>query len=586
LDVSRAVKSMTELWASGRQAEALATAQQIVERFPLQPRANELLAMAHGFQGRWADAAACLERAAQSEPSNAGHHYALGIVRGNTGDAAGAAAGFRRALELSPRFADAMVPLAESLSEVGEWAEAERVLTRALAMNPNGSNAIGSYATLLGGRGRSFESEQVLRKALAANPSAPELIGMLCSTLNYVEGTNPAEVRALRERYGRMFGQAAPMVPGSAPNSPDPDRPLRIAYLSPDFRLHPVAFFTESFLPYHDRERYETYCYYTSFKEDDMTRRIRAAAAHWRHMPVVPDPALVAQIRADRIDVLVELSGITGMNRLAALARRTAPVQATYIGSPASTGVPAIDYRLVDGITDPPGAEVHATERLVRIDGCFLCFRPPEDAPPVAPPPSAAGGPVTFGSFNNLAKLSPGSVRLWSRLLQAVPGSRLLLKSHTLADPAARESILGQFAAAGIGPDRLELAARIPGMHGHLGAYSRIDVAIDTFPYNGTTTTCDALWMGVPVVTLAGAVHAGRVGASLLTVVGHPEWVAASENDYVRIAADLAQDPARLATLRAGLRDQVARSRLCDGKAHAAALESAYRSMWRAWCGK
>ena len=286
-------------------------------------------------------------------------------------------------------------------------------------------------------------------------------------------------------------------------------------------------------------------------------------------------------IRAERIDVLVELSGHTGANRLTALASKPAPVIVSAIGYPNTTGLPAVDWRVVDSITDPPGAEAFCTERLLRLDPCFLCYRPPDlDVEPAMP----AADPVTFGSFNNSAKIGAECTALWARVLQAVPGSRLLVKTQTLADPAVQQAIRRRLAEGGIDEDRVELIAQASTRAEHLALYGRVHVALDSVPYNGTTTTCEALWMGVPVVALLGDRHASRVSASLLSAAGHPEWVAEDAEGVVRIAAALAGDTPHLAAIRSSLRDELRASPLLDSKAYAQRFHAAIRGCWREWC--
>jgi predicted O-linked N-acetylglucosamine transferase (SPINDLY family) len=256
----------------------------------------------------------------------------------------------------------------------------------------------------------------------------------------------------------------------------------------------------------------------------------------------------------------------------------------TYLGYPSTTAIPNFGWRFVDAITDPPGAEDSATERLVRLDKSFLCYRPPADAPEPSQGPAASGQPITFGSFNAPMKIGTGTLDAWARVLREVPGSRLLLKGRPFGDAGVRRRVQDELAGRGIDAQRIEFALWTPTIRDHLACYSRVDVALDTFPYNGTTTTCEALWMGVPVVTLEGRMHAGRVGASLLTAVGKPELIARTTDEYVALAARLARDPGRLASLRFSLREKMATSPLRDETGHAARFEAALRSAWREWC--
>jgi len=355
--------------------------------------------------------------------------------------------------------------------------------------------------------------------------------------------------------------------------------------VSPDFRNHSVARFFLPLLEGHDRGAVEIACYAELARSDAVSERIRSLADRWSPTVGLSHDELAARIRGDAIDVLVDLAGHTSDNRLLTFARTPAPVQATWLGYPGTTGVAAIGWRFSDAECEPPGdADRRSSERIWRLPHGFHCFAPPADAPAVAPPPCAARGSVTFGSFNNFLKLAPETIALWGRVLAAMPGAQLLLKSNFVFDAAAHQRHLERFAAAGIDPSRIVILPYMPDERAHLAAYGEIDVALDPFPYNGTTTTCEALWMGVPVVTLRGDRHAARVGASLLTRVGLPDLIAGDEAAYIAVAAALAAAPQRLAALRAGLRAQVAASPLCDAGGFARAVEDAYRAMWRAWC--
>jgi predicted O-linked N-acetylglucosamine transferase (SPINDLY family) len=298
----------------------------------------------------------------------------------------------------------------------------------------------------------------------------------------------------------------------------------------------------------------------------------------------MPDAELARRIRLDGIDILVDLAGYTRGGRPAVLATKPAPIQASWIGYANATGIPTIDYWIVDEITDPPGSETPLGERPARLAPCFLCFEPPGWAPQVAPAPLLRRHGPTFGSFNNSRKIIAPLIALWARLLRAVPGARLLLKGRGLGEAEGDARLRAAFGAEGIDPERLELRDWLDSPEAHLRAYGDVDIALDTSPYNGTTTTCEALWMGVPVVALLGDRHASRVSASLLQAVGLPELVARDRDHYVAIAARLAADPAALAARRAGLREQVRASSLCDAPRFTRGLEAAYRAMWRDYC--
>jgi protein O-GlcNAc transferase len=356
-------------------------------------------------------------------------------------------------------------------------------------------------------------------------------------------------------------------------------RKLRVGYVSPDFRRHSVSYFLTPLLAAHDRNAVEITCYAEVKQPDEVTARLKGLVSAWRSTVGMSDAELAERIRADGIDILVDLAGHTAGNRLAVFARQPAPVQVTWLGYPNTTGLSRIHYRLVDRVTDPPDASP-ASERLVRLENGFLCYEPPADAPPPMPPPCLAASAVTFGSFNNAAKLSPATLDAWARILQGSPGSRLVLKGAAFSEAETCKRFRGEFVRRGVAEERLALAPFTPSSRAHLAAYHAIDLALDPFPYNGTTTTCEALWMGVPVIALLGDRHSARVGASILTRLGLGRLIAFDPADYVERALALASDRAGLGELRAGMRQRFAASPLCDAAGFARRVEAAYRRMW------
>ncbi len=355
---------------------------------------------------------------------------------------------------------------------------------------------------------------------------------------------------------------------------------IRIGYVSPDFRQHSVASFIEPVIREHDRALFEVFCYANLPRADRTTERLKGLAEHWRDIHGIPDAQAAAMIAADGIGILVDLAGHTSGNRLPLFALRPAPLQVTWIGYPDTTGLKGIDVRITDAIADPPGEEDrYHSERLVRLPRVFCCYLPPDAAPPVAPPPSSETGRITFGSFNNLAKVTPEVIALWSRVLHAVQGSVMLVKAQPLGDAGVRRRILALFEAQGIAPGRIELDAGQPTSLEHLEQYRRVDVALDTFPYNGTTTTCEALWMGVPVITLAGDRHASRTGATLLTSCGLVDLVTTSEAQYVEMARRVAADTGTLASFRSDARQRLTRSPLLDAAGVTRELEDVLRDL-------
>lgn len=559
----------------GRADEALAALLRARARDPRLVEAQHQAGNLLKALGRHAEAIECLRAATSLTPKQAVLWLNLGAAQLEGGDADAAVASFRRALRIEPGRPEAHNILGHALQLTGRSGAAEASFQEALRLQPGYAPAHDNLGRLCRAAGRLHEAVAHYNAALAAQPS-PATHSNLLLVLNFVPGLSPAVILDEHRRWNERY--AAPLAP---PRRPAPARPaghrLRVGYLSPDFAHHSVGYFIEPVLAAHDRARCEVFCYANVAAPDRFTERMRGHAEHWRDVASLDDEAAAALIRRDDLDLLVDLAGHTARHRLLVLARRPAPVQATWIGYPNTTGNGAIDYRLTDAISDPPGeTEAWHTERLARLPGPFSCYRPDDDAPAVSTLPALRGGGVTFGSLNQLAKVTPAVVTLWARVLAAVPGSRLLLKVPGRGDPQAAQRIAAAFSTAGIGPDRLELhGERLP-TAAHLALYHGIDIALDPFPYNGTTTSCEALWMGVPVLTLAGRTHVARVGASLLTHLGLPDWITAGEDDYVARAVAAAADLPALAALRAGLREKMRASPLCDAPAFTRGLEQTF----------
>jgi predicted O-linked N-acetylglucosamine transferase (SPINDLY family) len=497
------------------------------------------------------EAAEIFSRLAAGRPDVPGLHYNLGVVLAKLGNFDEAIASYRKALAGQPDHAVAWNNLGTALTAVGDH-----------------DGAISCY-----------------RKALEHRPDDAQARSNLLMTLNYLSRLSPedmyAEAVQFETQHAGRFTPARPVTH----NSRQRERVLRIGYVSSDFKVHSVTHFVRKLIGAHHRDRVEIFCYSNVSAPDDMTREIQARADHWSSIAGVPDEAVAGRIRQDRIDILVDLGGHTAENRLLVFARRPAPIQVNWLGYPNTTGMRAMDYRLTDAVADPPGeADRLHTEKLIRLEHGFLCYQSDQPRPATGDPPCLRQGYVTYGSFNNFPKITPDVVRLWSRILRQTPGSRLILKSRAMFDEKTRLRCAREFAGQGIPPDRLDLLELNSSREEHLATYARVDIGLDTFPYNGTTTTCEALWMGVPVITLHGDRHAARVGASILRQVGLPEFVAGSEDEYAGLAQQLATDTGRLVALRRGLRAQMLRSALMDLPLFTETLEKAYREMWIRWC--
>jgi predicted O-linked N-acetylglucosamine transferase (SPINDLY family) len=492
----------------------------------------------------------------------------------------------RHLLALDPDDAEAKVHLANALFRQDAFGAVRALLETVPADGLIGANAKNLLGVTLARQGRIEAGLAALEAVPALAPEAAELQMNRLLHLNYDPGLSPAALRQEHERWAERF--AAPLQPLrlALPQTRDPDRRLRIGYLSPDLRRHSVAYFVAPLLLTHDRREVEAICYASVSRPDSYSDELRAMADGWVDVHRLDDLALAERIRADRIDILVELAGHTRDSRLLACAYRPAPVQIGYLGYPNTTGLAAIDYRITDHLADPDGFDEHYRETLIRLPRCFLAYATPRHAPEIGPPPLQRNGFVTFGSFNNLAKVNRRVIATWAEILRAVAGARLVLKSAGTADAETRAELEGAFAAQGIAPERLGILAPAAGARDHMALYNEVDIALDPFPYHGTTTTCEALWMGVPVITLTGDRHAGRVGASLLATIGFEAGITSTPEDYVLTARLLASQPELLAACRRNLRADMARSPLCDHPAHARAIEEAYRAVWRIWCAQ
>jgi protein O-GlcNAc transferase len=362
------------------------------------------------------------------------------------------------------------------------------------------------------------------------------------------------------------------------------NRRLKIGYVSPDFRRHSVAYFIEPVLSSHNRDHFEIFCYYLISLEDEVTARIKRRTDHWKSIAEMKYDLAAELIRRDGIDILVDLAGHM-YKSLLLFARKPAPVQVTWIGYPATTGFSTMDYKIVDNYTDPPGlTERFYSEKLLRMPECFLCYQPDRDSPEVSALPALTSGEITFGSFNKFAKVTPEVVTLWSTILRRIPNSLLILKSSSFADMNILQNVKGMFARHDIDSVKIDFLPFTASFSEHLKSYSHIDIGLDPFPYNGVTTTCEALWMGVPIITLEGNAHASRVGGSLLSSVGLRELIAQTSDEYISIAVNLARNLKKLRSLRGELRNMMRYSPLCDAKRFTGNLEICYRQIWEKWC--
>ncbi len=562
------------LQMQGRHADAVAAYREALALRPEYAEAYHNLGTCYLGRNMLEQAEECCRVALRIHPRYAEAHNTLGHAFARAGRAGDAIASYRMALVLKPAYAEALSNLAGALIEAGRIEQAINACSDAITADPKFFRAYSNLGTALYQQGRVEEAIEALRKALALRPDFASAHSNLLFCLNYDPAWTPAAVFEEHRAWAAVHGRAAgrPSTGGRALR--------RVGYISPDFRDHPCAWFIEPVIRAHDPNAFEIHLFSDS-QPDAVTRRLQALGSCWHDIRGLSDDEVADLVRREQIDILVDLAGHTAQNRLPVFARRPASVAATWMGYPNTTGLDAIDYRITDAWCDPPGTTEHLhSERLVRLPKGFSCYQPPSGAPAVAEPPSARNGYITFGSFNALPKIRPAVVAAWAEILERVRGSRLILKSRALGDADTRRRLLAMFTAHGLGESRIELAGALPSHSHHLELYNRIDIALDTFPYHGTTTTCEALWMGVPVVVRAGETHVSRVGVSLLERIGLGDLAADSGGGYVERAVALAGDPGRLADLRAGLRDRVARSSVTDAAAFTLDLENAYGRMW------
>ncbi len=549
---------------------------------PNQPLVLTHLALALQAQGKDEDAISLLEAELQQQPDQAHLHCNLGSLFNDLGRWEQAVIHLRQAVELDPSLAMGFSNLGYALNCQSQLTEAIAICQQAIDLNPELAAAHLNQGYAFTHQAQHQAAAACFERILSFDPDSHPAHSNRLYLMNYTEESDPRAIAAAHRTWGSSRG-IQPALTWANPRQPE--RCLRVGYLSPDFRQHSVAYFIEPVLLHHDRSQVEPVCYSQTTLSDAVTERLRGLVPAWHEVHAWDDDRLAEQIRADQIDILVDLAGHTAQNRLLTLARQPAPVQITYLGYPNTTGLETIHYRLTDAWADPPGqTEAYHTETLLRLPRSFLCYQPPAHAPAVSVLPANTMQRITFGSFNNLAKITPAVIALWSEILKAVPNSRLVIKMHSLDDLPTRDRYQDQFVQQGIDPRRIKLIGVIPDPTHHLAFYGNLDIALDPFPYNGTTTTCEALWMGVPVITLAGATHVSRVGVSLLNAVGLPNLIAATPAEYVAIAVALATDWAVLAKLRANLRQEVATSLLCDAVAHTQAIEAAYRQCWQTYC--
>jgi protein O-GlcNAc transferase len=604
--------------SEGRFEEAIAAYQQALVLRPNLEIAAYNLGIALRKVGRFDEAIFWLRQAVALQPEYRDACLNLAIYLRERAQWTEAVAMYRRAVFLFNGAIELQLGLAASLVGAGEFDEAISLYNKSLASRPGAVTIYRGLGLAHEARGNLAQADEAFNQALKIQPEYVEglcdlgrlkiVIGRVDQAVdcfNQAINLRPTDPIAYSNRLAALHflpdfdpvaiyhehidwnqKHAQPLNYEIRPhdNGRDPDRRLRVGYVSPDFHEHPVSFFMESVLAGHDPQQVEVYAYADSTRYDAVTARLQKLVPQWRNITAFGDQNVAEMIRKDQIDILIDLAGHTSGNRLLLFARKPAPIQMTYLGYPGTTGLSAMDYRLTDVHADPPEmTEQYYSEKLIRLPRSFLCYRPPSDAPEVGPLPALSNGFITFGSFNHLAKINPQVVELWSQILKQIPNSRMLIKNAGLADESARRELLARFAANGVESSRVELRGAAATHADHLRMYNEMDITLDTFPYNGTTTSCEAMWMGVPMVTLEGQRYAGRVGLSLMTNIKLPELIAKSPAEYLELAVDLAGDTSALSEIRGTMREWMLESPLMNGRRLAWNLEFHFRAVWKEW---
>ncbi len=541
-----------------------------------------LLASVFEQQGKLHDAVACYQKLLEINPHDTVAHNNIGKVLWEENQFEQALNWYRQALAKNPKDIALRNNLGIILLTHGQISEAMACFQTILASDPNFAEAYAHLGAVASDMGQLEEAIAYYRRALTLK-SNTIFQQSICLISNY--SAVPDEETLFAEHQKVNEQHAIPLAKFIQPflNACEPSRKLKIGYVSPDFRQHSVAYFMEPILAHHNRQQFEIYCYYSNTLFDDVTQRFQQYADQWNSCAKFSDLELVEQIRRDNIDILVDLAGHTANNQLAVFARRPAPVQVTYLGYPSTTGLFAMDYRLTDNYIDVPANETLSSEMPIKLPACFYCYQPHQNSPPVNELPALQTGYVTFGCLNSYSKVTPPLLELWAAILQALPHAKLLMQNISLADATARQSFETRLNSVGIATDRVIIKNFAP-VPEYLKIYHQVDIALDTYPCNGGTTTCEALWMGIPVVTLVGKRHVSRLGLSILSTLGLTDLIATTPEEYVKICIQLANRLNYLQQLRHTMRQRMQASPLMDAPVFTRQLEEAYRQMWKNWC--
>ncbi|MDF1809498.1 MAG: tetratricopeptide repeat protein [Phycisphaerales bacterium] len=568
---------------SGNGQRVSTTIPSLLKKYPALPEVNHVASVFYAQSRLFDQAVYYAERAIKGDPQIAEYQSTLGTILVQGGKYELAVEPLKKSIHLNNKSQQAYSALGVAYQQTGKIELAKETLNHSIVHFPNNHEAVMNLALLesdIANAHRAVELMQSSMDKFADNPIMHDSLAMFAS---YDDQLSPEQVFDIHQAFGKCVQRRVGLPKGYS-NIADPNKRIRIGFISPDFQTHSIAYFVEPIFKHLDRSQFELYLYSTSSYRDDVTARFEEYADIFRVMPngIAQTHKQVVQ---DRLDIFVELTGHFASNQLPLFAAKPAPVSISAIGYGNTTGLESIDARIVDEVTDPtPDADNLATEQLVRVEGCFLCYQPPENAPEICEPEQDRS--FTFGSFNDLRKMSPSTFSAWAKILIANPTSRLVLKSSRLAESEVQHDILKRFEALSVDPARISLWGRTPTNREHLDLYNQVDCSLDTFPYTGTTTTCESLWMGVPMITLLGNAHAGRVSASLLETAGCNEFIANTVEEYIEIATKLVSNGVRTSSDRLNIREAVSNSSLIDQQAYTHKIERVYRQLWQSWCDR
>ena len=566
--------------------EAVSVCRKALEIYPENFRTYFILGALLKGHGKPEEAVSCYQNALSIDPDHAETYSNLGDALSGQGKTNEAIICFQKALRLKPDDFKTYNNLGNTLRKQGKLSMAVEAYKKALEIEPGYATACNNIAGTVLKQGKVAEAIKGYQEAVAIQPDYAIAHSNLLLTYNYQNHKDPEWLFSQHRNWAKTYALSEGDNPIFNPGIGPADRKIRIGYCSPDFRTHSVAYFLEAIIKTHDRSGFEIFCYSDVICPNEVTRAFARSVDCFTNIAGIDNITVADQIRRDKIDILVDLAGHTAGYRISLFSIKPAPIQVTYLGYPNTTGLTSMDYRLTDARADPPGLTDHLyTEKLVRLPHTFLCYTPPEKSPEIEITANRDSSQIIFGSFNNRAKITPEVVRAWAKILTQVSDARIVLKSGAFADSETRKILIDLFMENGVERSRIELVSHIPSMFDHLQLYNRIDIGLDTFPYNGTTTTCEALWMGVPVITLAGKTHRSRVGASLLSNVGLEDLIAETVEEYVEKGVSLANNVKKRKSIHRDLRSRMARSFLMDSARFTRSLERTYRWMFNEWIG-